>query len=806
MNNNTFSHQWLSMQSEDVLLNISKKIKEFELNEEIVDNWFSNFDDVEQYELAIKIFFLIDFKNDAKIQGIIKTYKSQIDKILHKQNKQDIILISANDNVDSSNKFSYDLSKSWDTFKAYKKAELTDEIIKNKDNFFIFFNDTHGTGNQFVREFKDIINKIGQENCAIISIVMTDTALTNFKINLPNIGLIQPSFQSTKSISQYQNENKFDLAEIELLKQLGSDVYSKGILGYKNSGLLVAYSHQCPNNTLPIIWANGENNEVDGRAYPWKPLFEYKKVKEKISIPKLEKLDENLLTTMPPINLDFVGRTEELKEIKKNLDSNNLIYIVNGIGGIGKSELSYKYFHENKDKYNKIAFIQLSENNISLEDAFIIKFKEKFQLDTFDKIINKLQKFPSKNLLLIDNLEKREDFEKIKALNTNFDLLITTRLKDIDTKHQLKLETLNDEDAKELFLSIYSKDENIEDILIYLDNHPLFIELTAKALNLENITLDELRDDIKNNKISKIDSKDAKTFEQHLHKRFNKQFENEDDKELKLLLQTLAIFPSIEIKYEVFQKLLDDDKPKLQQLVHRGWLSKKDDTYKLHQIIKTFILTEHRLEYEELTYIFDNLSSYIDPYNTTIIASRLNHYIPVVDSFLNLFIQKEDNHIAKLYDSLTYLYYSLAKYDEAFEMQDRSLKIRKTISINDDKYIAKNYDLIGIIYASKDDYKNALEYFKKSLTIKEEVLESNHPDLALVWSNMSYVYKNTKYCTKAKEYFLKVQNIYKELDYKKSDLLRVTRELKEIERKFNQEKNLKFNKKGRFCKDYKELT
>ena len=58
-------------------------------------------------------------------------------------------------------------------------------------------------------------------------------------------------------------------------------VYPKGALGYSNSGLLLAYSHQCPNNTLPIIWANGVNNEVDGKkGCPWNPLFEYKKTKK----------------------------------------------------------------------------------------------------------------------------------------------------------------------------------------------------------------------------------------------------------------------------------------------------------------------------------------------------------------------------------------------------------------------------------------------------------------------------------------------------------------------------------------------
>ncbi len=150
---------------------------------------------------------------------------------------------------------------------------------------------------------------------------MTEIALDRFKTEFPNIALIQPSFQSTKNIEKHQDETTLNTQDIRLLKELGKKVYSKGILGYKDTGLLVAYAHQCPNNTLPIIWANGKNNEVDGYAYPWSPLFEYKKVKEKKqNKPDVEVLkttpvntssnSPKLLTTLPPRNPEFVGRVK----------------------------------------------------------------------------------------------------------------------------------------------------------------------------------------------------------------------------------------------------------------------------------------------------------------------------------------------------------------------------------------------------------------------------------------------------------------------------------------------------------------
>ena len=94
---------------------------------------------------------------------------------------------------------------------------------------------------------------------------------------------------------------------------------------------------------------------------------------------------------------------------------------------------------------------------------------------------------------------------------------------------------------------------------------------------------------------------------------FDRQFTSESKDELKELLQILAIFPSIEISFEILQKSIGFEKLRvnLQKLVERGWLTNKEDSYKLHQIIRTFIITEYKIEYEKVTFIFENIAKYI---------------------------------------------------------------------------------------------------------------------------------------------------------------------------------------------------
>ncbi len=458
------------------------------------------------------------------------------------------------------------------------------------------------------------------------------------------------------------------------------------------------------------------------------------------------KKESQNLTSLPPINTNFIGREADLKSIEDNLKSDNVVCVVNGIGGVGKSELSYKYLHKHKDEYQKIAFIEMTQESGTIEEVFRIKFQDALHLtreDNFDTIMRRLQAFEPKNLLVLDNLLNDDDFKKIKPLNVNFDILITTRAK-LESNNIINLETLNDTDAKKLFLSIYDTSEDIQKVLNYLDNHPLFINLTAYSLKEEYIKLDELIANINNGKVTDIDSKDEKTFKQHLNDTFDKQFKDETNEELKQLLQTLSLFPATEISFEMLRQMLKDKKlkVKLQKLVNRGWLSKKDDSYKLHQIIKTFMIEEHPLEYLDITYILENIGTFIDPTDSSLIANHYNDYNPIIDSLLYLFEKQQDEAIAMILDSNTYLYYSLGEYQNALDMQEKSCNIREKLYGDKSELTAKNYNLLGAIYKEKAIYDQALPLYKKAIKINENILGENHPDTASNYSNLAVIYQN----------------------------------------------------------------
>ncbi len=213
-----------------------------------------------------------------------------------------------------------------------------------------------------------------------------------------------------------------------------------------------------------------------------------------------------------------------------------------------------------------------------------------------------------------------------------------------------------------------------------------------------------------------IDIDDEKTFQEHLKDNFNRQYESLKKEDLKELLLMLSLFPSLEIDISVFEKCFADNiKNKLIKLEKNGWLDKKENSFKLHQIIKEYLKRQEELDYEKVKLIFKRVADFINPDDSSVNANSLIHYIPIIESFLNDYYKYEDEYIIGLNDSLTFLYYSLAKYEKALDIQDRMLKLREKLFGNEVNEYAKGLNLKAVIYNDLGKYKEALELHNKAI-------------------------------------------------------------------------------------------
>jgi tetratricopeptide (TPR) repeat protein len=435
------------------------------------------------------------------------------------------------------------------------------------------------------------------------------------------------------------------------------------------------------------------------------------------------------LTKLPAKNEHFVGRKQELAQLKNDFAHDGIVYIVNGIGGVGKSELANKYLLDHEADYQHIALFELADNETSLRDTLYATLKDPLFLDnenTLDQIIHRLQHLPKKCLLVFDDLKNKADIASLKPLNYNCDVLITTRLQVSDATC-LNLAILNPDDARQLFLTYYPTDETIDDILAYIDYHSLFIELIAKTLQEGYLSLDELREKFSKGEFTQIDRDFEQTFNDFLLQRFA----IEQQPALKTLLQQLAILPPIAIEYAALAEIFTDTqrlKVMLAELAKLGWLIKKDNSYKLHQIIKEFILANHKLDFDEI------IPTAIEP-------DKIND-IAMIDAILAAYPKTENLDIAILRNTQGGIYQYFAQYDKASHTLQIALKIKETLLGKHHSDTASSYNNLAGVYDSQGKSAQALPLYEKALTINETQLGEQHPHTASSYNNLAGVYES----------------------------------------------------------------
>ena len=280
-----------------------------------LDAWFSNFQESDR-ALALKLLLKLRYFSKSDFGRAVDNQYSQIAQYLSKtgSTERDLRLVLPSDLGDSAGYHAYQLRKDWGL--GDDQLITVDQLEGEEPRcILVFFNDTHGTGNQFLREVFSKVSKDKFKAIFVVALTIAERALLRFKREMEGVRVLPEA--ATPSVF-----DQFTYREVNRLRELGSQVYSKHPFGYGGAGLLVAYWFQCPNNTLPLIWADSKagNNQVDGKAFHWKPLFPYKPKPATteppvVNAPKLASPDPSLL------DCDGVWSTNELQQIIEHIAS-----------------------------------------------------------------------------------------------------------------------------------------------------------------------------------------------------------------------------------------------------------------------------------------------------------------------------------------------------------------------------------------------------------------------------------------------------------------------------------------------------
>lgn len=201
-----------------------------------------------------------------------------------------------------------------------------------------------------------------------------------------------------------------------------------------------------------------------------------------------EKPPAKVLTAQMAEGTELIGRDEELKELKELVEKKDKVVLVNGIGGIGKTELCRRYFRDHYDNYKHLGWINYQS---SIKDSFVFQFNlpgitNRTDIDVYEKfkaIVSYLNALGKNCLLIIDNMDNLEDENISLIKQLPFKVVVSSRMR-INGLDMYNLGLLPLEDCMELFYSHYEgdrDDEILTDIVELAGRHTLTVELLAKT-------------------------------------------------------------------------------------------------------------------------------------------------------------------------------------------------------------------------------------------------------------------------------------------------------------------------------------
>jgi len=347
-----------------------------------------------------------------------------------------------------------------------------------------------------------------------------------------------------------------------------------------------------------------------------------------------------------------------------------------------------------------------------------------------------------------------------------------TSREEIEDVEQYYLDVLSLSDAKELFNFIYTVEDEVllEEILEYLDCHAFFVEMTAKTLkSKKTLTPEIIKEKFKNGEFPTIKRNRKESFNDYLNELFS--FDELDDEEI-LILKQLSVLPSIEIILKFLERILDKENEReefeeiLNYLVEKGWLNYINDGYKLHQIIKEYILLNHKVIFSEIEVIIDSFNNGMHYIANDFYIEIFEEAILFFESLSKVLIVLNDREYKRVnfFANLSVLYFHNANYKKNEEYLFKALNINQEISNVENFNTAMIYRNLAILYRNINNFEKVEKFQLLSLNIAKKVLSKNNPELIQFYDALAEMYSTQGEYDKAEKLFLEALSYIDESD------------------------------------------
>ncbi len=518
-----------------------------------------------------------------------------------------------------------------------------------------------------------------------------------------------------------------------------------------------------------------------------------------------KKIPKILTTSLPSVPDFFLGRDADLEAVHEQLFSGeNLLLLINGEGGIGKTTFAAKYWQRYENQYQHLAWVftgsNLADALLTLAPKLQVSFPEAMPAEQrLSEMLPVMAGLDKPCLLVLDNANDADEigryYQDLHAC-ANFHILLTSRIPSFEQAATYPIPPLNEINALTLFKKLYpghrdNDDDRLKAIRKAVGGNTLVLELLAKnlaAINSDEVfyPLADLLRDLQQKGLFRLthDEKINVAGKQNRHG-FIKTRPTDvlaalyDEVEMvkplneqeKCLLSNLSVLPAENIAYVQLKALLMPEDAQtfsktLTGLAQRGWLEKSrlaagDAHYKISPVVQEITRHKNRPQLLEHVRILINTLTenllYEPGTGHFVNASYANAavYASYAASVVG-YVAESDNNLAILCDRIGNYHKTTGNLGMALSFYTEYSRLEKELydtdplNVSFKNGLAVSYEKLGYTHTALGHLDRALGFFEDETGLFKELYEAYPTNvsfkngLAISYAQLGQFYRDQK--------------------------------------------------------------
>lgn len=455
---------------------------------------------------------------------------------------------------------------------------------------------------------------------------------------------------------------------------------------------------------------------------------------------------------VPKACAHFCGRNQELSTLHELISEKRIIFL-QGIAGIGKSELAKAYARAYRKDYTNILYLtysgDLRQDIIDLD--FVDDLPEDTEEDRFRKHNRFLLSLKEDTLLIIDNFNTtagKDAFFSV-LLKYRCRILFTTRSR-FDNYASFNLGEISDPDALLSLMGYFYSDAKrkqsiLKQIIQTVHSHTLAVELSARLLETGILEPQELlaRLQVEKSALGATDTidivKDGQsrkaTYYEHIHTLFSLYRLSEEELDIMRGLIFVPVSGDSGRLYANWMKLSDMNR--INDLIEKGFVQTQSGRQiSLHPMIQEVAIDETRPSVNNSAVLLDSLQTIC-----LLHGHDVTWYKPLFLTIENIIREIADDNTPAYLSFLEDVFPYMEKYHYTAGME---LIIGKLSGLLTDETVGRSTDravLLDYRAACEEKTEKAIKLEKEAIALIPEISEENAHLVSNLYSNLGGLYK-----------------------------------------------------------------